>query len=146
MAKNEKRIEKTLQKYAQYLGDGLKDASGTKYDFGKETEARQKQQLFSVTNRDAEDTIPGLMLGHVIIDKIRDDAYDIEYIGLHRDAIAARKRVVEDGEIKFVFVDDDDLTKTQKDVKSRLQKLDKKIELAMEEGERLKAEREGLYA
>lgn len=85
--KNKKRIQKLLAEFAPILGsdDCGEDANGNKYKFGKDKEARQKQHLFYIKNKELENVSGEFVLGHVIPDIIRDDCYEVVYLGPHNN-------------------------------------------------------------
>lgn len=123
MATNTKRVEAKLMKYAPILGNGLKDEKGQKYDFGQKTDEMQRKHLFWFVSRDEEDALGGFALGDVMIGIIRTDEYEEEYLGLHRDSLTVRKKVSDEkGNLTYEWIEDDELTKSQREMKAKLQK------------------------
>lgn len=92
MAYNKERVKRMLAKYAKYIG-GV-DESGNKHFEGLEgvaLEAHQRKHLFAVKNKDLEDTAWSFAHGNTITEFIRQDSYDIDYIGLASNAITSKK-------------------------------------------------------
>lgn len=141
--KHQKRIEKRLQQFAPMIG-GV-DEHGGKHQWNlDEIDTRQRQHLFWILNNDEEHVAGAFVLGHVIKDLIRDDIYDIEYVGPMKDS-AVRKRLVDGGLISYEWIDDSDLTKEQQDFKARFQGFLGIQNRQIEAGKKAKRERLGEY-
>lgn len=86
------RVERSLQKIA-YLVGGT-DENGQEYFKGMKDsvlEAKQRQHLFWIRNRDTEFPAGTFVLGDIIISKLLEDAYDFEYMGLHENWATNKK-------------------------------------------------------
>lgn len=123
--KHSQRVTRLLQKVAALVGG--KDENDYNH---KVTEAKQKQHLFFVRNKDIDEPHWSPVLGHVIRDLIRDDLYDVEYVGLHRDYLPEGVQPS---------------TKEQKEVRKKMTKFLKRQEADIAFGRKMKNERDGIF-
>ena len=133
--KNQKRIERLLAKYAPLLGGT--DENGKEYKFkANEIDAKQLQHIFWLKNRDEDNAAGAFVRGNVIKDKIRDDYYEIDYIGHVKDSNVRRRTVPDGVNIVYEWIDDDDLNKDEREFKKKFQKYCKLQEEQLEAAEK----------
>lgn len=123
--KHSQRVIRLLQRFAPLVGG--KDANDNQIVVD---EARQKQHLFFVRNRDMDEPHWAPVLGHVITALVKDDIYEIEYVGLHRDWLPEHITPV---------------TKEQKEVRKKVNRFLKKQQEDIAYGVKMKQERDGIF-
>jgi cellobiose phosphorylase len=123
--RHNQRVMRLLSEYAPILG-GV-DSTGFNHP---QDEAKQKQHIFAIRNKDMEEPHWAFVLGHVVVSLIKDDFYEIEYLGLHKYCIPLTREAK---------------TKEQKDMRKKILKYARRQDADIAYGKRMNDERQGIF-
>ncbi len=80
MAKNKQRVDNNLEKFGQYIGPKVINGK-----IVPRTESELLQHLFWVKSRDNENAVGQMVPGNLVEGMIKNDSYDIQYVGNQRE-------------------------------------------------------------